>query len=72
LLGFEIKSLRLVAALWPHAERWVESCRRELMDHVIALNDKHLRRLLSDYVRYYNDVSYCPPRFVVENPSVLC
>ena len=37
------------------AERWVESCRRDLLDHVIALNDSHLRRLLSDYVRYYHD-----------------
>jgi putative transposase len=37
------------------AERWVESCRRDLLDHVIALNDLHLKRLLSDYVRYYHD-----------------
>jgi len=36
------------------AERWVESCRRDLLDHVIALNEEHLRRLLSDYVRYYH------------------
>jgi putative transposase len=37
------------------AERWVESCRRDLLDHVIALNDLHLKRLLVDYVRYYHD-----------------
>ena len=37
------------------AERWVESCRRDLPDHVIALNEFHLKRLLSDYVRYYHD-----------------
>ncbi len=37
------------------AERWVESCRRDLLDHVIALNESHLKRLLSDYVRYYNE-----------------
>ena len=36
------------------AERWIESCRRDLLDHVIALNEEHLRRLLSDYVRYYH------------------
>src|SRR5271165_771767 len=35
------------------AERWVESCRRDLLDHVIVLNERHLKRLLSDYVRYY-------------------
>jgi putative transposase len=36
------------------AERWVESCRRDLLDHVIATSKRHLRRLLSDYVRYYH------------------
>jgi transposase InsO family protein len=36
------------------AERWVGSCKRELIDHVIVLNERHLRRLLRDYVRYYN------------------
>ena len=37
------------------AERWVGSCRRDLLDHVIALNDRHLKRLLADYVRYYHE-----------------
>jgi len=37
------------------AERWVGSCRRELLDHIIALNERHLRRLLSQYVSYYHD-----------------
>lgn len=37
------------------AERWVESCRRDLLDHAIPLNERHLKRLLSDYVRYYHD-----------------
>ena len=37
------------------AERWIESCRRDLLDHVIALNEQHLTRLLSDYVHYYHD-----------------
>ena len=36
------------------AERWVGSCKRELIDHVIVLNERHLRRLLRNYVRYYN------------------
>jgi hypothetical protein len=35
------------------AERWVGSCRRELLDHVIPLNERHLKRLLSDYLSYY-------------------
>ena len=36
------------------AERAVGSVRRELLDHVIVLNEDHLRRLLRDYVDYYN------------------
>ena len=37
------------------AERWVGSCRREILDHVIALNEQHLRRLISDYVNYHHE-----------------
>jgi len=37
------------------AERWVESCRRDLLDHVIAVNERHLKRMLSEYVRYYHE-----------------
>jgi transposase InsO family protein len=36
------------------AERWVGSCRRDLLDHVTPLNERHLKRLLSEYVRYYH------------------
>lgn len=36
------------------AERWVGSARRELLDHLIVLNEHHLRRLLQEYVDYYN------------------
>jgi putative transposase len=37
------------------AERWVESCRRDLLDHIIVLNERHLKRLLREYVRYYHE-----------------
>jgi len=37
------------------AERWVGSCRSELLDHVIVLNERHLKRLLSEYVSYYHE-----------------
>jgi putative transposase len=37
------------------AERWVGSCRRDLLDHVIILNERHLKRLMSEYVRYYHE-----------------
>src|ERR1700746_162131 len=29
------------------AERWVGSCRRDLLDHIIDLNERHLKRLLA-------------------------
>jgi hypothetical protein len=36
------------------AERWVRSFRNELLDHVIVLDESHLRRLAQDYLRYYH------------------
>jgi transposase InsO family protein len=37
------------------AERWVGSCRREILDHVIALDERHLLRLMREYVNYYQE-----------------
>ena len=37
------------------AERWVGSCRQDLLDHVIILNEQHLKRLMCEYVRYYHE-----------------
>jgi transposase InsO family protein len=37
------------------AERWVETVRRDLLDHVIVLNERHPHRLLSEFVAYYHD-----------------
>jgi len=36
------------------AERWIGSCRNELLDYVIVLNEIHLRRLIRDYISYYH------------------
>jgi len=36
------------------AERFVGSVRRELLDHVAALGELHLRSVLREYVDYYN------------------
>ena len=38
----------------PFAERVIGSIRRECLDHVIVLNERHLRRLLRSYLAYYN------------------
>ncbi len=38
-----------------YAERWIGTCRRELLDHVVVLGERHLHRLLSTYVGHYNE-----------------
>src|SRR6185295_11452351 len=38
------------------AERLIGSIRRECADHMIAFGEAHLRRILTRYVAYYNDL----------------
>ena len=38
----------------PYAERVIGSIRRECSDHVIVPGERHLKRILSSYVGYYN------------------
>jgi transposase InsO family protein len=38
----------------PYAERVIGSIRRECLDHLIVLGERHLRRVLSSYTDYYN------------------
>jgi Integrase core domain len=37
-----------------YAERVIESIRRECLDHVVVIGERHLLRILSKYVAYYN------------------
>jgi transposase InsO family protein len=53
-----IKSLRTsFKSPWQNgiAERFVGCCRRDLLDHIIVLNERHLKRLMRDYVRYFHE-----------------
>ena len=38
------------------AERVIGTLRRECTDHIIVFNEQHLRRVLREYVAYYNDL----------------
>ncbi len=37
------------------AERLVGTLRRECVDHIIPLSERHLRAVLREYVEYYNE-----------------
>ncbi|OGL49061.1 MAG: hypothetical protein A2161_17050 [Candidatus Schekmanbacteria bacterium RBG_13_48_7] len=37
------------------AECWILSIRTEMLNHVIIFNENHLRRLIKDYITYYNN-----------------
>ena len=39
-----------------HAERLIGSIRRECLDHVVVLGEAHLRRVLTTYAFYYNEL----------------
>ena len=55
--GLAIKSLRTPIRA-PRAnsiaERWVGTARRECLDHLIPISERHLRRVLVEFLNYYN------------------
>ncbi|MDA1091484.1 MAG: integrase core domain-containing protein, partial [Proteobacteria bacterium] len=38
----------------PYVERVIGTLRRECLDHMIILNERHLRRILGSYLDYYH------------------
>ncbi len=38
------------------AEHWIRSVREECLDHLLILNERHLRRVLTEYLAYFNHV----------------
>ena len=36
------------------AERWVRTVREECLDHILVVNENHLRNVLREYKHYYN------------------
>jgi putative transposase len=39
------------------AERWVRSVRTECLDHVFIFNERHLQKVLAEYVGYFTMIS---------------
>jgi transposase InsO family protein len=38
----------------PYVERMIGSIRRECLDNVVVLSERHLRRILKDYLTHYH------------------
>ena len=56
--GMGIKPRRITyRSPWQNglAERWVGSCRRELLEHVVVFGQCHLVRLLRSYIGYHHE-----------------
>ena len=61
----------------PYCERLIGSLRRDLLDHVVVLNARHLQRVLTAYISYYHRFRThlslemdCPHPRAVEPPEV--
>jgi hypothetical protein len=39
----------------PYAERLIGTLRRDCLDHVLIVSERHLRGVLTPYSRYYNE-----------------
>jgi putative transposase len=37
-----------------HAERWIGSCRRECLDWMLVVNQRHLEEVIREYCLHYN------------------
>jgi putative transposase len=60
----------------PYVERLIGSIRRECLDHVIILHERHLQRLLTEYFHYYHHwrthralAMDCPRPRLVQRPD---
>lgn len=56
--SFSIQSVRTsYRSPWQNGmvERWMESCHRELLDHLVVFSERHAMRRLCEYIAYYHD-----------------
>jgi putative transposase len=48
-------------------ERWIQSCRRELLDRTMIWNQRHLLHALREFERFYNSHLIYTQRRVVSD-----
>jgi transposase InsO family protein len=60
----------------PYVERVIGSIRRDCLDHVVIFHERHLRRVLKEYIQYYNEhrthlglEKDCPKPRSIERPD---
>ncbi len=53
-----------------YAERWVRTVRAECLDHLLIVNEAHLRQVLTGYVAHYNQAR--PHRGLGQQTSIPC
>jgi len=51
-----------------HAERWVGSVRRECLDKILIISQRHLERVLREYVDHHN--THRPHRALQQQPPI--
>ncbi len=52
-MGHEVRSVHSPTAN-AVAERWIRSVREECLDRVLIVGERHLHRVLQEYVSYFN------------------
>ena len=78
--SLDIKQVMVAArSPWqnPYVERVIGSIRRDCLDHHVIFNERHLRRVLTEYIRYYNEnrthlglEKDCPDPRAIELPDL--
>ncbi|WP_231648534.1 integrase core domain-containing protein [Saccharothrix sp. NRRL B-16348] len=51
-------------------ERWIRSCRRELLDRTLIWNQRHLLHALREYEHFYN--THRPHQGIAKRPTTTC